>query len=81
MPNLWKACVWSKFPVMNSGMMLNSYWAHNSQVTTRSNKLGMMVTFLAPAPTLAAFAVSIVTSLWVSASRVVVVLSDIKFYK
>ncbi|GLT33902.1 hypothetical protein SLA2020_084550 [Shorea laevis] len=42
---------------------------------------GMMITFLAPVPTLAAFAVSIVTSLWVSASRVVVVLSDIKFYK
>ncbi|KAK7843898.1 hypothetical protein CFP56_011795 [Quercus suber] len=35
----------------------------------------------APVPTLAAFAVSIVTSLWVSASGVVVLLSDIKFYR
>ncbi|KAK2977191.1 hypothetical protein RJ640_008816 [Escallonia rubra] len=42
---------------------------------------GMMVTFLAPVPTLAAFMVSIVTSLWVSASGVVVVISDIRFYK
>uniref|UniRef100_A0A7N2L4M7 ABC-2 type transporter transmembrane domain-containing protein n=1 Tax=Quercus lobata TaxID=97700 RepID=A0A7N2L4M7_QUELO len=42
---------------------------------------GMMITFLAPVPTLAAFAVAIVTSLWVSASGVVVLLSDIKFYK
>ncbi|KAM3704515.1 hypothetical protein ACJW31_03G010600 [Castanea mollissima] len=37
---------------------------------------GMMITFLAPVPTLAAFAMSIVTSLWVSASGVVVLLSD-----
>uniref|UniRef100_A0A7N2R0R5 ABC-2 type transporter transmembrane domain-containing protein n=1 Tax=Quercus lobata TaxID=97700 RepID=A0A7N2R0R5_QUELO len=42
---------------------------------------GMMITFLAPVPTLATFAISIVTSLWVSASNVVVLLSDIKFYR
>lgn len=41
---------------------------------------GMMVTFLAPLPMLAAFHVSIVTSLWVSASDVVVVLADTRFY-
>ncbi|KAI4368236.1 hypothetical protein MLD38_016814 [Melastoma candidum] len=42
---------------------------------------GMMITFLAPVPTLAAFAVSFLTLFWASASGVVVVLSDIRFYK
>jgi hypothetical protein len=42
---------------------------------------GIMITILAPVPTLAAFAMSIVTSLWVSASGVVVLLPDIKFYR
>ncbi|KAL4636483.1 hypothetical protein ACB092_03G012100 [Castanea dentata] len=40
---------------------------------------GMMITFLAPVPTLAAFAMSIVTSLWVSAS-VCNVMTSISFY-
>ncbi|TVU32503.1 hypothetical protein EJB05_24234, partial [Eragrostis curvula] len=42
---------------------------------------GMMVTLLAPNPILAAFLVSIITSMWVSASVVVVLFSDIRFYK
>lgn len=57
------------------------YWIVLFMFTLSVTYFGMMITFLAPVPTLAAFAVSIVTSLWVSASGVVVVLSDIKFYK
>ncbi|KAF9594335.1 hypothetical protein IFM89_030464 [Coptis chinensis] len=57
------------------------YWLALFIFTLCTTYFGMMLTFLAPLPTLAAFAVSIVTSMWVSASGVVVVLSDIKFYK
>ncbi|XP_031252447.1 ABC transporter G family member 43-like isoform X1 [Pistacia vera] len=57
------------------------YWIVLFMFTLCVTYFGMMITFLAPVPTLAAFAVSIVTSLWVSASGVVVVLSDIKFYQ
>lgn len=57
------------------------YWTVLFLFTLCLTYFGMMITFLAPMPTLAAFAVSIVTSLWVSASGVVVLLSDIKFYK
>ncbi|XP_059654383.1 ABC transporter G family member 39-like [Cornus florida] len=57
------------------------YWLVLFMFTLCVTYFGMMVTFLAPVPTLAAFVVSIVTSLWVSASGVVVVLSDIKFYR
>ncbi|KAK9292057.1 hypothetical protein L1049_020011 [Liquidambar formosana] len=57
------------------------YWLVLFIFTLCVTYFGMMVTFLAPVPTLAAFAVSIVTSLWVSASGVVVMLSDIRFYR
>lgn len=57
------------------------YWLVLFLFTLSVTYFGMMVTFLAPVPTLAAFVVSTVTSLWVSASGVVVVLSDIKFYR
>ncbi|XP_057493189.1 ABC transporter G family member 31-like [Actinidia eriantha] len=57
------------------------YWLVLFAFTLCVTYFGMMVTFLAPVPTLAAFVVSIVTSLWVSASGVVVTLSEIKFYK
>ncbi|KAI6695438.1 hypothetical protein NL676_023148 [Syzygium grande] len=57
------------------------YWTVLFVFTICVTYFGMMITFLAPVPTLAAFAVSIVTSLWVSASGVVVVLSDIRFYR
>ncbi|CAK9181175.1 unnamed protein product [Ilex paraguariensis] len=57
------------------------YWLVLFMFTLCVTYFGMMVTFLAPVPTIAAFIVSIVTSLWVSASGVVVVLPDIKFYK
>ncbi|KAJ4836594.1 hypothetical protein Tsubulata_030481, partial [Turnera subulata] len=57
------------------------YWLVLSLFTVCVTYFGMMITFLAPVPTLAAFAVSIVTSMWVSASGVVVVLSDIRFYQ
>lgn len=56
------------------------YWTVIFMFTLCVTCFGMMITFLAPLPTLAAFLVSIVTSLWVSASGVVVVLSDIRFY-
>ncbi|XP_077240342.1 pleiotropic drug resistance protein 1-like [Tasmannia lanceolata] len=58
-----------------------AYWLTLFVFTVCVTYFGMMLTFLAPVPTLAAFAVSIVTSMWVSASGVVVVFSDIKFYK
>ena len=57
------------------------YWTVLFLFTLCLTYFGMMITFLAPVPTLAAFAVSIVTSLWVLASGVVVMLSDIKFYR
>lgn len=57
------------------------YWLVLSVFTVCVTYFGMMLTFLAPVPTLAAFATSIWTSMWVSTSGVVVVLSDIRFYK
>ncbi|OMP09385.1 hypothetical protein COLO4_05497 [Corchorus olitorius] len=57
------------------------YWITLFMFTLCVTYFGMMITFLTPVPTLPAFTVSIVTSLWVSASGVVVVLSDIKFYR
>ncbi|KAJ6876566.1 hypothetical protein NC651_029531 [Populus alba x Populus x berolinensis] len=57
------------------------YWLVLFIFTLCVTYFGMMITFLAPLPTLAAFAVSIVTSMWVSASGVVVVLSDMRFYR
>ncbi|KAL3725768.1 hypothetical protein ACJRO7_030749 [Eucalyptus globulus] len=57
------------------------YWTVLFVFTICLTYFGMMITFLAPVPTLAAFAVSIVTSLWVSASGVVVMLLDIRFYR
>lgn len=57
------------------------YWLVLFIFTLCTTYFGMMLTFLAPVPILAAFVVSIVTSMWVSASGVVVVLSDIKFYR
>ncbi|KAL3725770.1 hypothetical protein ACJRO7_030751 [Eucalyptus globulus] len=60
---------------------LMMYWTVLFVFTICVTYFGMMITFLAPVPTLAAFAVSIVTSLWISASRVVVVLPDIRFYR
>ena len=57
------------------------YWTVLFLFTLCLIYFGMMITFLAPVPTLAAFAVSIVTSLWVSASGVLVLLSNIKFYR
>lgn len=57
------------------------YWLVLSIFAVCVTYFGMMITFLAPVPTLAAFVVSIVTSLWVSTSGVVVVLSDIRFYR
>lgn len=56
------------------------YWTVLFMFTLCITYFGMMVTFLAPLPMLAAFHVSIVTSLWVSASGVVVVLADTRFY-
>ncbi|KAI4374049.1 hypothetical protein MLD38_012093 [Melastoma candidum] len=58
-----------------------TYWMVLFVFTLCVTYFGMMITFLAPVPTLAAFAVSILTSFWVSASGVVVLLSDIRFYK
>ncbi|KAI3439344.1 uncharacterized protein J3R85_004754 [Psidium guajava] len=57
------------------------YWTVLFVFTICGTYFGIMITFLAPVPTLAAFAVSIVTSLWVSTSGIVVVLSDIRFYR
>lgn len=57
------------------------YWLVLFIFTSCVTYFGMMITFLAPLPTLAAFAVSIVTSMWVSASGVVDVLSDMRFYR
>ena len=57
------------------------YWTVLFLFTLCLIYFGMMITFLAPVTTLAAFAMSIVTSLWVSASGVVVLLSNIKFYR
>ncbi|KAL6324023.1 hypothetical protein AAG906_006294 [Vitis piasezkii] len=57
------------------------YWLVLFVFTLGVTYFGMMITFLAPVPTLAAFSVSIVTSMWVSTSGVVVVLSDIRFYR
>ncbi|GMP26118.1 hypothetical protein CsSME_00002699 [Camellia sinensis var. sinensis] len=57
------------------------YWLVLFTFTLCVTYFGMMVTFLAPVPILAAFIVSIVTSLWVSTSGVVVLLSNIKFYR
>uniref|UniRef100_J3NE90 ABC transporter domain-containing protein n=1 Tax=Oryza brachyantha TaxID=4533 RepID=J3NE90_ORYBR len=58
-----------------------AYWSVLFLFTLCMTYFGMMVTFLAPSPILAAFLVSIITSMWVSASGVVVVFSDIRFYK
>ncbi|KAI8013619.1 hypothetical protein LOK49_LG05G00698 [Camellia lanceoleosa] len=52
------------------------YWLVLFTFTLCVTYFGMMVTFLVPVPTLAAFIVSIVTSLWVSTSGVVVLLSN-----
>uniref|UniRef100_A0A7N2R0R6 ABC transporter domain-containing protein n=1 Tax=Quercus lobata TaxID=97700 RepID=A0A7N2R0R6_QUELO len=49
------------------------YWTVLFLFTLCLTYFGMMITFLAPVPTLAAFAVSVVTSLWVLASGVVVI--------
>lgn len=57
------------------------YWLVLFLFTICVTYFGMMVTFLASVPTFAAFLVSVITSMWVSASGVVVVLSDIKLYK
>ncbi|KAA8545286.1 hypothetical protein F0562_020070 [Nyssa sinensis] len=65
----------------NSAAEFLTYWLLLFLFTLCVTYFGMMITFLAPVPTLAAFVVSIVTSLWVSASGVVVVLSDIRFYR
>ncbi|KAL6847372.1 hypothetical protein ACP4OV_023225 [Aristida adscensionis] len=58
-----------------------AYWSILFVFTLCMTYFGMMVTFLAPSPILAAFLVSIITSMWVSASGVVVLFSDIRFYK
>ncbi|KAF8776612.1 hypothetical protein HU200_003335 [Digitaria exilis] len=58
-----------------------AYWSVLFLFTLCMTYFGMMVTFLAPSPVLAAFLVSIITSMWVSASGVVVLFSDIRFYK
>ncbi|CAN6348072.1 unnamed protein product [Urochloa humidicola] len=58
-----------------------AYWLVLFLFTLCMTYFGMMVTFLAPSPVLAAFIVSIITSMWVSASGVVVLFSDIRFYK
>ncbi|CAL4898614.1 unnamed protein product [Urochloa decumbens] len=58
-----------------------AYWSVLFLFTLCMTYFGMMVTFLAPSPVLAAFIVSIITSMWVSASGVVVLFSDIRFYR
>jgi hypothetical protein len=58
-----------------------TYWTVLMLFTLCLTYFGMMITFLAPVPTLAAFAMSIVTSVWISASGLVVVLSNIEFYR
>jgi ABC-type multidrug transport system ATPase subunit/ABC-type multidrug transport system permease subunit len=58
-----------------------AYWSVLFLFTLCVTYFGMMVTFLAPSPILAAFIVSIITSLWVSASGVVVLFPDIRFYR
>jgi len=58
-----------------------TYWTVLLLFTLCLTYFGMMITFLAPMPTIAAFAVSIFSSMWISASGVVVVLSNIEFYK
>ncbi|TVU32545.1 hypothetical protein EJB05_24276, partial [Eragrostis curvula] len=58
-----------------------TYWSVLFVFTLCMTYFGMMVTFLAPSPILAVFLVSIITSMWVSASGVVVLFSDIRFYK
>ncbi|TVU49709.1 hypothetical protein EJB05_01035, partial [Eragrostis curvula] len=58
-----------------------TYWSVLFVFTLCMTYFGMMVTFLAPNPILAAFLVSIITSIWVSASGVVVLFSDIRFYR
>ncbi|RCV18807.1 hypothetical protein SETIT_3G332900v2 [Setaria italica] len=58
-----------------------AYWSVLFLFTLCMTYFGMMVTFIAPSPILAAFLVSIITSLWVSASGVVVLFSDIRFYR
>ncbi|KAL6623571.1 hypothetical protein ACP70R_033450 [Stipagrostis hirtigluma subsp. patula] len=58
-----------------------AYWSVLFLFTLCMTYFGMMATFLAPSPILAAFLVSIITSMWVSASGVVVLFSDIRFYK
>ncbi|PUZ67481.1 hypothetical protein GQ55_3G438700 [Panicum hallii var. hallii] len=60
---------------------LLAYWSVLFLFTLCMTYFGMMITFLAPSPILAAFLVSIITSLWISASGVVVLFSDIRFYK
>lgn len=57
------------------------YWLVLFVFTLCVTYFGMMVTFLAPLPIFAAFLVSIATSFWVSSSGVVVLLSNIKFYR
>ncbi|KAH7542910.1 hypothetical protein FEM48_Zijuj02G0125300 [Ziziphus jujuba var. spinosa] len=51
-----------------SAAELLMYWIVLLIFTLCMTYFGMMITFLSPVPTLAAFAMSIVTSLWVSAS-------------
>jgi len=58
-----------------------AYWSVLCLFTLCMTYFGMMITFLAPSPILAAFLVSIITSLWISTSGVVVLFSDIRFYK
>ena len=58
-----------------------AYWSVLFIFTLCMTYFSMMITFLAPSPILSAFLVSIITSLWVSASGVVVLFSDIRFYK
>ncbi|KAJ0980557.1 hypothetical protein J5N97_008812 [Dioscorea zingiberensis] len=56
------------------------YWSTLFVFTVCVTYFGMMLTFLAPVPTLAAFATSIVTSMWISTSGSLVLYSDMKFY-
>ncbi|KAH9289369.1 hypothetical protein KI387_033486 [Taxus chinensis] len=52
------------------------YWLCLFIFTVSVTYFGMMLTFLAPVPTLASFAVSILTSIWVTSSGVVVNYSE-----
>lgn len=63
---------------IQSPLEFMTYWTVLLLFTLCLTYFGMVITFLAPVPTLA---VSIVTSLWISASGVVVVLSNMEFYR